>query len=164
MIKTTSAVLLTALLASACANMNETQRGTATGAGIGAGLGAVLGAATGPGGSGRAATGAVLGGAVGAVPGLDRPHLGGDQVGFGPGMGRWSVNSSHVLAVPSELRRRSQQGCGKSAMDRRRARYTERHVRRYAFARECPRLGHVREIPGAAARLGPDPAGASRRR
>lgn len=69
MIKTISAVVLTALLASACANMNETQRGTATGAGIGAGLGAVLGAATGPGGSGRAATGAVLGGAVGAVAG-----------------------------------------------------------------------------------------------
>ena len=69
MTKSTCAVVLAALLASACADMNQTQRGTATGAGIGAGIGAILGAATGPGGSGRAATGAVLGGAAGAVAG-----------------------------------------------------------------------------------------------
>lgn len=57
------------LVLSACANMNDVQRGTATGAGIGAGVGAVLGAATGDGGGRRTATGAALGGAAGAVIG-----------------------------------------------------------------------------------------------
>ena len=63
------AALAATVLATGCANMDQTQRGTAMGAGVGAGIGAVLGAATGPGGGGRAATGAVLGGAVGAVAG-----------------------------------------------------------------------------------------------
>jgi outer membrane protein OmpA-like peptidoglycan-associated protein len=54
---------------SACANMNEVDRGTAKGAGIGAGVGAVLGAVTGPGGGRRAAQGAAIGGAAGAVIG-----------------------------------------------------------------------------------------------
>ncbi|WP_019139897.1 OmpA family protein [Noviherbaspirillum massiliense] len=61
--------LAAVLTLSACANMNEVQRGTATGAGIGAGLGGVLGAATGGGGGRRTATGAAIGGAAGAVIG-----------------------------------------------------------------------------------------------
>lgn len=67
--KTLAALLIVALAATGCADMNTTQRGTATGAGVGAGIGAVLGAATGPGGGKRAAGGAVLGAAVGAVVG-----------------------------------------------------------------------------------------------
>lgn len=67
--KTLAALLIAALAATGCADMNTTQRGTATGAGVGAGIGAVLGAATGPGGGKRAAGGAVLGAAVGAVVG-----------------------------------------------------------------------------------------------
>lgn len=67
--KTLAALLIAAIAASGCADMDATQRGTATGAGVGAGIGAVLGAATGHGGSGRAAGGAVLGAAVGAVVG-----------------------------------------------------------------------------------------------
>ncbi|WP_084199384.1 OmpA family protein [Noviherbaspirillum autotrophicum] len=62
-------VLVAVLALTACANMNEVQRGTATGAGIGAGVGAVLGAATGDGGGRRTATGAAIGGAAGAVIG-----------------------------------------------------------------------------------------------
>ena len=55
----------TVLLATACADMSERQKGTATGAGIGAAAGAVVSKATG----GEAGTGAVLGGAIGAVAG-----------------------------------------------------------------------------------------------
>lgn len=69
MLKSTCALAAAALLATGCANMDQTQRGTATGAGIGAGVGAVLGAITGPGGTGRAATGAAIGGLAGAVAG-----------------------------------------------------------------------------------------------
>lgn len=67
--KTLAALLIAAIAATGCADMDATQRGTATGAGVGAGLGAILGASTGHGGSGRAAGGAVLGAAVGAVVG-----------------------------------------------------------------------------------------------
>lgn len=52
-----------ALLATGCANMNDTQRRTATGAGVGAVAGGVIGAATG----GHAGTGAVVGAGVGAL-------------------------------------------------------------------------------------------------
>ena len=54
-----------ALLATACADMSERQKGTAAGAGIGAAAGAVISSATG----GKAGTGAVVGGAIGAVAG-----------------------------------------------------------------------------------------------
>jgi outer membrane protein OmpA-like peptidoglycan-associated protein len=67
--KTLAALLIAAIAATGCADMDATQRGTATGAGVGAGIGAVLGAATGHGGGGRTAGGAVLGAAVGAVVG-----------------------------------------------------------------------------------------------
>jgi outer membrane protein OmpA-like peptidoglycan-associated protein len=59
-----TALALSLVILSGCANMTETQQDTAKGAGIGALGGAVLGAAVG--GSRGAATGAVLGGAVGA--------------------------------------------------------------------------------------------------
>lgn len=51
------------ILATGCANMDDTQRRTATGAGIGALAGAVIGSATG----GSAGTGAVVGAGVGAL-------------------------------------------------------------------------------------------------
>ena len=51
------------LLATGCANMDDTQRRTATGAGVGALAGAVIGSATG----GSAGTGAVVGAGVGAL-------------------------------------------------------------------------------------------------
>jgi len=57
------AATATALLATGCANMSDTQRRTATGAGVGAAGGAVLGAVTG----GNAGTGAVIGAGVGAL-------------------------------------------------------------------------------------------------
>ena len=63
----TAAVLAMALLATGCANMNESQKGTAKGAGIGAAAGAVLGAMTG--GSSGAAKGAAIGAGVGAIGG-----------------------------------------------------------------------------------------------
>jgi outer membrane protein OmpA-like peptidoglycan-associated protein len=69
MLKSTCALAAAALLATGCANMDQTQRGTATGAGIGAGVGAILGAVTGPGGGGRATAGAAIGGLAGAVAG-----------------------------------------------------------------------------------------------
>ena len=52
-----------ALLATGCANMNDTQRRTAIGAGAGAAGGAVLGAVAG----GNAGTGALIGAGVGAL-------------------------------------------------------------------------------------------------
>ena len=51
------------VLATGCANMDDTQRRTATGAGVGALAGAVIGSATG----GSAGTGAVVGAGVGAL-------------------------------------------------------------------------------------------------
>lgn len=51
------------ILATGCANMDDTQRRTATGAGVGALAGAVIGSATG----GNAGTGAVVGAGVGAL-------------------------------------------------------------------------------------------------
>ncbi|MCZ2104009.1 MAG: OmpA family protein [Comamonadaceae bacterium] len=57
--------LATALLASGCAQMSDTQRHTATGAGIGALGGAAVGALAG----GHAGTGAVVGAGVGALGG-----------------------------------------------------------------------------------------------
>ena len=57
------ALAAAALIASGCANMNDTQRRTATGAGVGAASGAVLGAVTG----GDAGTGALIGAGVGAL-------------------------------------------------------------------------------------------------
>jgi outer membrane protein OmpA-like peptidoglycan-associated protein len=51
------------ILATGCANMDDTQRRTATGAGVGAIAGAVIGSATG----GHAGTGAVVGAGVGAL-------------------------------------------------------------------------------------------------
>lgn len=62
----TSAVCL-ALLLSACANMDETDRGTATGAAIGAVAGAVIGSATGKNGVAGAAIGGVAGAVIGNV-------------------------------------------------------------------------------------------------
>lgn len=59
------AVTSLCVLASACADMSDTQRRTATGAGIGAVAGAAISSATG----GKAGTGALIGGALGAVAG-----------------------------------------------------------------------------------------------
>ena len=64
----TAAALAAAVLATGCANMNETQSNTAKGAGAGAAAGAALGALTAGGHTGRsAATGAALGAGLGAL-------------------------------------------------------------------------------------------------
>lgn len=60
-----TAIALSPLGPSGCANMDESQRTTATGAMVGAAAGALLGGVTGKSGK-SAATGALLGGAVGA--------------------------------------------------------------------------------------------------
>ncbi len=57
------AIAAAALIATGCANMNDTQRRTATGAGVGAVAGAVIGSATG----GSAGSGAAIGAGVGAL-------------------------------------------------------------------------------------------------
>ena len=62
-----AATAATLVLATGCANMDDTQRRTATGAGVGALAGAVIGSATG----GSAGTGAVVG--AGAVVSKDVP-------------------------------------------------------------------------------------------
>ncbi len=68
--RVTAALVLTVVVFTGCANMNETQRGTATGAGIGAAAGAAIGAVTAGGNRGRSAgTGAAVGAAVGALGG-----------------------------------------------------------------------------------------------
>jgi outer membrane protein OmpA-like peptidoglycan-associated protein len=65
--KFTVLALVTAIAASGCADMSETQKGTATGAGIGAVAGAVIGRATAGGNPGRSTgTGAAVGAAAGA--------------------------------------------------------------------------------------------------
>lgn len=63
--KSLAGAVCAAVLATGCANMDETQRGTAAGAGIGAAAGAVIGSMTG----GHAGQSAVIGGAIGAIAG-----------------------------------------------------------------------------------------------
>jgi outer membrane protein OmpA-like peptidoglycan-associated protein len=63
-LRTVIALAAAAMLATACQNMTEREKGTATGAGVGAILGAAIGAN-----SNNAGKGAVIGGAVGAVAG-----------------------------------------------------------------------------------------------
>ncbi|WP_085314299.1 OmpA family protein [Derxia lacustris] len=66
--RSTLALAATAVLATGCANMNDTQSNTAKGAGAGAAAGAALGALTAGGHTGRSAvTGGVIGAGVGAL-------------------------------------------------------------------------------------------------
>jgi hypothetical protein len=63
--KTFALVLVLAILATSCTNMNRTQQGALSGAAIGAAAGAGISYLTG----GRFMAGALLGGALGAVGG-----------------------------------------------------------------------------------------------
>ncbi|WP_028310049.1 OmpA family protein [Derxia gummosa] len=66
--RSTLALATVAVLATGCANMNETQSNTAKGAGAGAAAGAAIGALTAGGHTGRSAvTGAAVGAGVGAL-------------------------------------------------------------------------------------------------
>ena len=94
------------LLATGCANMDDTQRRTATGAGVGALAGAVIGSATG----GSAGTGAVVGAGVGALgtyiwsQNMERQKREMEQATQGTGIAVTQTADNQLkLDIPSDL-------------------------------------------------------------
>ncbi len=94
------------VLATGCANMDDTQRRTATGAGVGALAGAVIGSATG----GNAGTGAVLGAGVGALgtyiwsQNMERQKRDMEQATRGTGIAvSQTADNQLMLNIPSDI-------------------------------------------------------------
>ena len=94
------------LLATGCANMDDTQRRTATGAGVGALAGAVIGSATG----GSAGTGAVVGAGVGALgtyiwsQNMERQKREMEQATQGTGVAvTQTADNQLMLNIPSDI-------------------------------------------------------------
>lgn len=94
------------VLATGCANMDDTQRRTATGAGVGALAGAVIGSATG----GRAGTGAVVGAGVGALgtyiwsQNMERQKRDMEQATRGTGIAvSQTADNQLMLNIPSDI-------------------------------------------------------------
>lgn len=94
------------VLATGCANMDDTQRRTATGAGVGALAGAVIGSATG----GNAGTGAVVGAGVGALgtyiwsQNMERQKRDMEQATRGTGIAvSQTADNQLMLNVPSDI-------------------------------------------------------------
>ena len=94
------------LLATGCANMDDTQRRTATGAGVGALAGAVIGSATG----GSAGTGAVVGAGVGALgtyiwsQNMERQKREMEQATQGTGVAvTQTTDNQLMLNIPSDI-------------------------------------------------------------
>ena len=94
------------LLATGCANMDDTQRRTATGAGVGALAGAVIGSATG----GSAGTGAVVGAGVGALgtyiwsQNMERQKREIEQATQGTGVAvTQTADNQLMLNIPSDI-------------------------------------------------------------
>ena len=94
------------LLATGCANMDDTQRRTATGAGVGARAGAVIGSATG----GSAGTGAVVGAGVGALgtyiwsQNMERQKREMEQATQGTGVAvTQTADNQLMLNIPSDI-------------------------------------------------------------
>ena len=94
------------LLATGCANMDDTQRRTATGAGVGALAGAVIGSATG----GSAGTGAVVGAGVGALgtyiwsQNMERQKREMEQATQGTGIAVTQTQDNQLkLDIPSDI-------------------------------------------------------------
>ena len=94
------------LLATGCANMDDTQRRTATGAGVGALAGAVIGSATG----GSAGTGAVVGAGVGALgtyiwsQNMERQKREMEQATRGTGIAvSQTADNRLMLNIPSDI-------------------------------------------------------------
>lgn len=94
------------VLATGCANMDDTQRRTATGAGVGALAGAVIGSATG----GSAGTGAVVGAGVGALgtyiwsQNMERQKREMEQATRGTGIAvSQTADNQLMLNIPSDI-------------------------------------------------------------
>ncbi|MFT4242029.1 MAG: OmpA family protein [Acidovorax sp.] len=94
------------VLASGCANMDDTQRRTAAGAGIGAIAGAVIGSATG----GSAGTGALVGAGVGALgtyiwsQNMERQRRDMEQATRGTGIAvTQTADNQLMLNIPSDI-------------------------------------------------------------
>lgn len=94
------------VLATGCANMDDTQRRTATGAGVGALAGAVIGSATG----GSAGTGAVVGAGVGALgtyiwsQNMERQKREMEQATRGTGVAvSQTADNRLMLNIPSDI-------------------------------------------------------------
>lgn len=94
------------VLATGCANMDDTQRRTATGAGVGALAGAVIGSATG----GSAGTGAVVGAGVGALgtyiwsQNMERQKREMEQATQGTGVAvTQTADNQLMLNIPSDI-------------------------------------------------------------
>lgn len=99
-------VISLCVLASACADMTDTQRRTATGAGIGAAAGAAIGSVTGH----NAGTGALIGGAIGAMAGnvwshrMEEKQRALEQATRGTGMEVSRMPDNQIkLTVPADV-------------------------------------------------------------